>query len=85
MLAEEKDKTEQGMQKLRKDYRALSVELFDIELDILDKGDELEELKKPLDKSHRKCQRGAMREHEMLEKHARCKAEYPEKERKIKE
>ena len=85
MVAEEKDKAEQKMRKLRRDYRALSAELFNIELDILNKEDELEELKKPLNEFRRNVQRGSVREHEVLGKYARCKAACAEKERKIKE
>ena len=84
MLAEEKDKAEQGMRKLRRDYRALSVDLLNIELDILAKEDQLVEFKKPLHEFHRQWQSRAVRERGVLGKYARCKAECAQKEKEIK-
>ena len=84
MLAEEKGKTEKGIQKLKRDHQALSSELLDIELDILEKGDELVELN-PLHNFHKKWQRGAARERGVLGKYARYKAECLAREKEIKE
>ena len=73
------------MKKLKTNQRALCADLLDIELDILAKGEELAELKKPLKEVYQKWQRGEAKKHGMLGELARCKAECSAKEREIKE
>ena len=45
MLVYEREKTERGIQKMGRNYRELSADVLDMELQILEKGDELAEMK----------------------------------------
>ena len=84
MLVDEREKTERGIQKMGRNYRALSADLLDMELQILEKGDELAEMK-PHREFHMKCLRGASTKHGVPREYACCKNVCSEKERTIKE